>query len=390
MRWARATAAAAEAAGLRRGSDRERRVRRRWVSWPRRAGCPRVAPGRHATARRVQPRAVGRMIEVYASEPLSVTPRRPVAAGRCGRAGAFAARRGAAGRAGARPRRHQGRGDFRGGIGGGGRRLGRDRGGRHARRCGTWLRPGSALGDTDRAIDRRARHGDNAGDGRRPRQLHCRSPRRRGWQIVRLVAIVAFLLGLAVTVYRHAQLRRLVRERDDDSPARRSNSPPVRAARRRSCRPRRCRRAVRAPIDLETVEAREVALTGRIAELEVRLASTATAAQAAAGNANRAEGLLVAFAARRALDRGLGLGLCRGPVARPVRADPGAGGRDRHRRCAPAGDAGGSARGDRGDFTATANRQHHRRLVGEPAPRNFRPGRDPRAIPRRARGPRTG
>ncbi len=61
-------------------------------------------------------------------------------------------------------------------------------------------------------------------------------------------------------------------------------------------------------VDLDTLQAREVALTGRIAELEARLAGTATAAQAAAGNATRAEGLMVAFAARRALDRGLGLG----------------------------------------------------------------------------------
>ena len=67
-------------------------------------------------------------------------------------------------------------------------------------------------------------------------------------------------------------------------------------------------------IDLESVEAREVALTGRIAELEARIANTAAAAQAASGNANRAEGLLVAFAARRALDRGLRLGYIEGQL----------------------------------------------------------------------------
>ena len=66
--------------------------------------------------------------------------------------------------------------------------------------------------------------------------------------------------------------------------------------------------------DLNQLQAREVALTGRIAELEVRLANTATAAQSASGDANRAEGLLVAFAARRAIDRGLGLGYVEGQL----------------------------------------------------------------------------
>ena len=66
--------------------------------------------------------------------------------------------------------------------------------------------------------------------------------------------------------------------------------------------------------DLDQLQAREVALAGRIAELEARLANTATAAQTASGDANRAEGLLIAFAARRALDRGLGLGYIEGQL----------------------------------------------------------------------------
>lgn len=66
--------------------------------------------------------------------------------------------------------------------------------------------------------------------------------------------------------------------------------------------------------DLNQLQAREVALAGRIAELEVRLANTATAAQSASGDAVRAEGLMVAFAARRALDRGLGLGYIEGQL----------------------------------------------------------------------------
>lgn len=46
----------------------------------------------------------------------------------------------------------------------------------------------------------------------------------------------------------------------------------------------------------------------RIVELERRLADIDVQAQAAGGNASRAEGLMVAFAARRAIERGLALG----------------------------------------------------------------------------------
>jgi hypothetical protein len=46
----------------------------------------------------------------------------------------------------------------------------------------------------------------------------------------------------------------------------------------------------------------------RVAALEGRIAQLDTQSRAAVGNADRAEGLLVAFAARRALDRGVALG----------------------------------------------------------------------------------
>lgn len=46
----------------------------------------------------------------------------------------------------------------------------------------------------------------------------------------------------------------------------------------------------------------------RVARLEQRLVELDNASRAAVGNADRAEGLLVAFAARRALDRGVALG----------------------------------------------------------------------------------
>eukprot|EP01034_Spumella_vulgaris_P043036 gene43036-53408_t len=50
------------------------------------------------------------------------------------------------------------------------------------------------------------------------------------------------------------------------------------------------------------------ALAARVAELEQRLSRITLQAESASGNASRSEGLLVAFAVRRALDRGLSLG----------------------------------------------------------------------------------
>jgi hypothetical protein len=63
-----------------------------------------------------------------------------------------------------------------------------------------------------------------------------------------------------------------------------------------------------APIDTAVLATREATLAGQLTALEARTAAITTDAAAAAGQATRAEGLLVAFAARRALDRGVGLG----------------------------------------------------------------------------------
>jgi hypothetical protein len=52
----------------------------------------------------------------------------------------------------------------------------------------------------------------------------------------------------------------------------------------------------------------------RVSELEARIARVDLRAAAAAGNAGRAEGMLIAFAARRAIDRGTGLGYVEGQL----------------------------------------------------------------------------
>lgn len=56
----------------------------------------------------------------------------------------------------------------------------------------------------------------------------------------------------------------------------------------------------------------EAAIDRRVGEIEGRLGRIDARANAAEGNADRAEGLLVAFAARRALDRGVQLGYIEG------------------------------------------------------------------------------
>lgn len=68
------------------------------------------------------------------------------------------------------------------------------------------------------------------------------------------------------------------------------------------------------PYVVAEIATREAQLSARMGALESRLAVIDTRAAAASGNAARAEGLLVAFAARRALDRGLGLGFLEGQL----------------------------------------------------------------------------
>ncbi len=60
------------------------------------------------------------------------------------------------------------------------------------------------------------------------------------------------------------------------------------------------------------IEADRVTLARRVAQLEQRITRLDNRSSSAVGNADRAEGLLVAFAARRALDRGVALGYIEG------------------------------------------------------------------------------
>lgn len=61
-------------------------------------------------------------------------------------------------------------------------------------------------------------------------------------------------------------------------------------------------------LDPNALASREATLAGQLSALQTRTAAVTTDANAAAAQAGRAEGLLIAVAARRALDRGVGLG----------------------------------------------------------------------------------
>ena len=69
-----------------------------------------------------------------------------------------------------------------------------------------------------------------------------------------------------------------------------------------------------APIDPAALASREAVLASQLAALEARVGAISADAQAAGTQAGRAEALLVAFAARRAIDRGLALGYLEGQL----------------------------------------------------------------------------
>lgn len=69
-----------------------------------------------------------------------------------------------------------------------------------------------------------------------------------------------------------------------------------------------------APIDMSLLSAREAVLAGQLAALEARTGALTVTADAAGGQAARAEALLIVVAARRALDRGMPLGNLEGQL----------------------------------------------------------------------------
>ena len=150
-----------------------------------------------------------------------------------------------------------------------------------------------------------------------PASFSIARPRRRVWPMVLAVAVIAFLLGLAamvVVMRTYAGWFGIAPSAAVNASGSGAGSGAEPGTATPAYAPRSPLSASGSASDLETLSTREAALTGRIGELEARLGGIGAAAQTASGNANRAEGLLVAFAARRALDRGLGLGYLEGQL----------------------------------------------------------------------------
>ncbi|MFS0773073.1 hypothetical protein [Sphingomonas sp. 1P08PE] len=131
-------------------------------------------------------------------------------------------------------------------------------------------------------------------------------PRPRRWAIVALMLVLAFVVGGMVVAYAMRQgydwggaLH--LTDRSAKSPAG-SEAPGFTPAQPLGV-------GGDAPaVDPAALVTREAALAAQLAALEARAAAVATDAAAAGTQATRAEALMVAFAARRAIDRGTGLG----------------------------------------------------------------------------------
>jgi hypothetical protein len=118
--------------------------------------------------------------------------------------------------------------------------------------------------------------------------------RRRSLLPLLILTLLAFALGVALTVWAWPQVQRRWGEAQ---PAAMPATPARQAP------------AV-SPLNADAARM----LDSRVVQLEERLTRITVEAQAASGNASRAEGLLIAFAARRALDTGAPLGYLEGQL----------------------------------------------------------------------------
>ncbi|RJG54449.1 hypothetical protein D0Z70_12665 [Sphingobium terrigena] len=122
--------------------------------------------------------------------------------------------------------------------------------------------------------------------------------RRRSMVPLLILILLAFAVGVAVTVWAWPQIQR---RWGDPQPQAASVAPLL-----GSIAPTLAQR----PLSADAAQM----LDARVVQLEERLTRITVEAQAASGNAARAEGLLVAFAARRALDSGAPLGYVEGQL----------------------------------------------------------------------------
>lgn len=126
---------------------------------------------------------------------------------------------------------------------------------------------------------------------------------RRPLVAASILALIAFLVGLALMAWLLAHWQtgaRFLGVVPAPPPAQQAPAPVV------SVQPEPAPPPQAAPVD--TPSASDPELVRRVNLMEQRLAALDVQSRAAVGNAGRAEALLIAFAARRALDRGVQLG----------------------------------------------------------------------------------
>lgn len=126
--------------------------------------------------------------------------------------------------------------------------------------------------------------------------------RRRGVLPLLILMLLAFVVGVAATVWAWPQIQRKWNGEKSPSTATAPAYAPLLGATAPGVAP--------GPMSADAAQM----LDGRVEQLEERLTRITVEAQAASGNAARAEGLLVAFAARRALDSGAPLGYIEGQL----------------------------------------------------------------------------
>lgn len=131
-------------------------------------------------------------------------------------------------------------------------------------------------------------------------------PAQRPFRTAMIVAALAFLAGLLLMAWaltRWDPAKRLLRG-DEVVPMLTAPEPAM---------PQGALANINPPVTSSS-QVPATVLDSRIADLEGRMARIDLRAAAAAGNAARAEGLLIAFAARRAIDRGVALGYIEGEL----------------------------------------------------------------------------
>ena len=125
------------------------------------------------------------------------------------------------------------------------------------------------------------------------------SARRRSMVPLLVLILLAFVVGVGVTIWAWPQIQSRM---DEPQPQAASMAPPQASTVPRTLTQRSL-----------SIDAAQM-LDARVVQLEERLTRITVEAQAASGNAARAEGLLVAFAARRARDSGPPLGYIEGQL----------------------------------------------------------------------------